>query len=200
MRKMTFGRYDYAAFLSFFAYAAGSVVVPVALVELARDMGFALSEGGMAAGGGLHVARSITLVGSMVCCGFAAGRWGKRRTMGAAVVLMGLGILLCALAPGYGVLFLALMVAGAGEGVVEGLATPFVQDLHPVEPGRYINFTHSFWSVGVTATVLATGALLATGVHWRLPVAAVGMVALLAAVLLLLPPRAHGQQCPEHPE
>jgi MFS family permease len=196
---MTFGHYDYATFLSFFAYAAGSVVVPVALVSLARDMGFALNEGGMAEGGALHVARTIPLVASMLLCGFAAGRWGKRRTIGMSVAFMGLGVLLCSLAPTYGILFLALMVAGFGEGVVEGLATPFVQDLHPVEPGRYINFTHSFWSIGVTVTVLASGFLLSLGVHWRVLVAAVAVLGILAAVLLLLPPGG-GQQCPEHPE
>ncbi|HLK59586.1 MAG TPA: hypothetical protein VKU00_23700, partial [Chthonomonadaceae bacterium] len=31
-RRMDFGRYDYASFLTFIAYAAGSVVVPVCLV------------------------------------------------------------------------------------------------------------------------------------------------------------------------
>ena len=196
---MTFGHYDYAAFLSFFAYAAGSVVVPVALVSLAQDMGFALDKGGMTAGGALHVARTIPLVGAMLLCGFAAGRWGKRRTIGVSVALMGLGVLLCSLAPGYGILFLALMVAGIGEGVVEGLATPFVQDLHPVEPGRYINFTHSFWSVGVLVTVLVSGWLLSVGVHWRFLVGGVAVLGLLAAALLLLPP-GKGQPCPEHPE
>ena len=196
---MTFGRYDYAAFLSFFAYAAGSVVVPVALVTLAADMGFTLDEGGMTAGGALHVARTIPLVGAMLLCGFVAGRWGKRRTIGVSVALMGLGVLLCSLAPTYGVLFLALMVAGVGEGVVEGLATPFVQDLHPVEPGRYINFTHSFWCVGVLATVLLSGWLLSLGVHWRFLVGAVALLSLFAAALLLTPP-GKGQPCPEHPE
>jgi len=196
---MTFGRYDYAAFLSFFAYAAGSVVVPVTLVTMAKDMGFTLDEGGMTEGGALHVARTIPLVGAMLLCGFVAGRWGKRRTIGVSVGLMAVGVLLCSLAPTYGVLFLALMVAGVGEGVVEGLATPFVQDLHPVEPGRYINFTHSFWSVGVTVTVLAASASLSLGVHWRIIVGTVAVLGLFAAILLLLPPGG-GQQCPEHPE
>jgi hypothetical protein len=40
---MAFGRFDAAAFTGFFAYAAGSVVVPVALVSLARELGFPLS-------------------------------------------------------------------------------------------------------------------------------------------------------------
>ncbi len=198
-RKMTFGRYDYAAFSSFFTYASGSVVVPVALVSLARDLGFSLEEGGMTAGGALHLGRTIPIVLAMLLCGFAAGRWGKRRTLGAAVALMGVGVALCAMAPAYGILFLALAVAGLGEGVIEGLATPFVQDLHPDEPGRYINFTHSFWSVGVVATVLISGGLISLGVSWRILVGAVALLSAVAAALLLLP-ESRARRYPEHPE
>jgi MFS family permease len=197
-RKMTFGRVDYAAFMSFLAYAAGSVVVPVVLVLLARELGFSLEKGGMSAGGALHLGRTVPMVLSMLLCGFAAGRWGKRRTFGWSVALMGLGMGLCAFAPGYGLLFLALMVAGAGEGVIEGLATPFVQDLHPSEPGRYINFAHGFWSVGVLITVLLSGALLSLGVSWRLIVGVIAAFALLPAGLLLLPSRA-GHEVHEAP-
>jgi MFS family permease len=187
---MTFGRFDYAAFMSFLAYAAGSVVVPVVLVLLARELGFSLEKGGLSAGGALHLGRTVPMVLSMLLCGFAAGRWGKRRTFGWSVALMGIGMGLCALAPGYGLLFVALMVAGAGEGVIEGLATPFVQDLHPDQPGRYINFAHGFWSIGVLATVLLSGALLSLGVSWRLIVGVIAAFALLPATFLLLPTRA----------
>jgi len=188
-RAMAFGRYDYAAFTSFLAYAAGSVVVPVVLVQLARELDFSLDAGGMTAGGALHLGRTLPMVLSMLLCGFAAGRWGKRRTFGWSVVLMGLGIGLCAVTPGYGLLFVSLMIAGAGEGVIEGLATPFVQDLHPDEPGRYLNFAHGFWSVGVTLTVLLAGALLSAGVPWRPIVGAIALGSLLPAGLLLLPSR-----------
>jgi len=195
---MTFGRYDYAAFTSFFAYAAGSVVVPVALVSLARDLGFSLEQGGMTAGGALHFGRTIPMIAAMLLCGFAAGRWGKRKTFGASVALMGIGILICALAPVYGVLFLALMLAGFGEGVIEGLATPFVQDLHPDESGRYLNFTHSFWSVGVLVTVLASGGLLSLGISWRWVVGATAAAGFVAAALLLI--ESTKSKYPEHPE
>lgn len=196
-RKMIFGRFDYAAFSGFFTYASGSVVVPVALVSLANELGFSLTAGGMSAAGALHLGRTIPMVFSMLLCGFAAGQWGKRRTFGCAVILMGIGMGLCAVAPIYGILFLALMIAGFGEGIIEGLATPFVQDLHTKEPGRYINFTHSFWSVGVLATVLISGALLSLGVSWRLIIAAVSASALIPALILLLPAR---EKYPEHPE
>ncbi len=199
MRRMTFGRYDYAAFLSFIAYAAGSVVLPVALVSLADDLGFSLGQGGMTQAGALHFGRTVAIMASMLLCGFAAGRWGKRASMGWSVALTSLGVLLCALAPGYGVLFAAVMLAGLGEGVIEGLATPFVQQLHPAEPGRYINFTHAFWSVGVVVTVLAAGALISLGVSWRVPVTVVAVVAMVAALLILWP-QAKGREYPEHPE
>jgi MFS family permease len=189
MGKVIFGRFDYAAFLTFFAYAAGSVIVPVSLVELAHDLGFSLESGGMAAGGALQIGRTIPMVLAMLVVGFIAGRWGNRATLGSSVLLMSVGVALCAVAPSYGILFLALMLAGLGEGVIEGLATPFVQDLHPEEPGRYINLTHSFWSVGVLATVLLSGGLLSLGVSWRLLTAVVALIGCAAAVLILIPAR-----------
>ena len=198
-RRLTFGRFDTAAFISFFTYASGSVVVPVALVALAHELDFSLESGGMAAGGALHLGRTLPMVAAMLLCGFAAGRWGKRRTFAVAVILMGGGVGLCAVAPGYGLLFLALCVAGFGEGIIEGLATPFVQDLHPEEPGRYINFAHAFWPVGVLSTVLISGALLAAGISWRWIIGGVGVLALVPAVMLLMPSRS-GHEYPEHPE
>ncbi len=186
-KRMTFGRYDYASFNSMIAYAGSSMVVPVALVSLARELGFSLESGGMSAGGALPLGRNVPMVAAMLLCGFISGRWGKRRTFGVSVALMGAGIMLCAFAPSYGVLFLALMVAGLGEGIIEGIATPFVQDLHPAEPGRYINFAHSFWSVGVLATVLLSGGLMSLGVSWRILAGLVAVFSMGAAAMLLLP-------------
>jgi len=196
---MVFGRYDYAAFQSFFAYSAGTVVIPVALVALSRDLGFDLSEGGMSEGGALHFGRTFFIMFSMLFCGVFAGRWGKRRTMGIAVLLMGFGGFLCSWTPSYGLLFAALMIAGLGEGVLEGLVTPFVRDLHPKESGRYINFTHSFWSIGVMTTVLVSGGLLALGVSWRLLIGGISLLAFAAAGLLLWP-ESKEHKYPEHPE
>lgn len=196
-QKMVLGRYDWAVFGSFFVYAAGSVIVPIVLVFLAHDLGFSLGEGGLTAGGALQLARTFPMVLAMLSCGFLAGRWGKRRVFGVSVLLMGTGVGLCAAAPLYGLLFMALAVAGFGEGVLEGLATPLVQDLHPKEPGRYINFSHSFWSVGILVTVLLAGGLLSLGVSWRILTGVVALLSLIPGLLLLRTPE-HGQQIPEH--
>ena len=119
-RKMLFGRYDYASFSSLFTYASASVVVPVALVSLSREMGFSLEEGGFSAGGALAIARSVPIVITMLLSGFLAGKYGKRRTVGYSSLLMGLGMLLCAFAPTYGIIFTATALAGLGEGTIEG--------------------------------------------------------------------------------
>ncbi len=182
---LRFGRYDYAAFWSFFCYAGCSLSIPVALVTMARALGFPLESGGMGAGGMLQVVRSASMVAAMLGCGFAAGRFGKRRTLGWAVALMGSGVVLCALANSYLPLLLALLAAGLGGGVLEGIGTPFVETLHRREPGRYVNIAHSFWSVGIFCCVLGVGALLAWGVSWRIVVAGSGLLCVIPVWLLL---------------
>ena len=90
LRRM--GRYDLAACLTYIAYSGSSVAVPVVLVEIAGELNFPLSSGGQGAGGALQISRSIFMVLAMVLCGFAAGRWGKRLTIGSSVIIMALVI------------------------------------------------------------------------------------------------------------
>lgn len=197
-RRLEIGRYDVASFLTYTIYAAGSVVIPVSLVALARELGFSLEAGGLTAGGSLGLGRTAAMVFAMLACGFAAGRWGIRGMLGWSILVMGAGMAMCAAAPGYGVLILALSVAGLGEGVIEGLATPFVQELHPDQPGRYVNFSHAFWSVGVLATVLVAGWLLSAGVSWRIVTGGVASLSLAPALLLLCPARANSRSAEPH--
>jgi MFS family permease len=196
-KKLTLGRYDLAGFMSLSAYAATSVIIPIALVPLSRDLGFPLEQGGMGAGGALQLGRSVFLVLSMVLCGFAAGKWGKKRVLGFALLSMTLGIIMSALSPIYGVLLIALLFAGFGEGFVEGLATPLIQDLHPEEPGRYINLTHGFWPLGVISAVVLSGFILSTPLSWRGLLLIVALIPLTPALLFLLPGRSRTPQVAE---
>lgn len=182
-------RYDYAACLALMAYAISSMVIPMVLYRLADDLRFPLQDGGLGLGGALQLGRSIPMVIAMLLCGFIAAGLGKARTTGIALLCMGAGILSCAIAPGYWILFFLIAFAGLGEGVVEGIVTPFIQDQHPEEPGRYINFTHGFWSVGILTIVLAGGWLLMKDVSWRYLVALAGAFAIIPALLYLLPDR-----------
>ena len=150
MKKLHFGRYDYAAFLAFIAYAAGSVIFPVVIPDLAEALNFPLESGGMGAAGALHAVRCGAMVLSMACAGFMAGRFGLRFSIIPGLVLMSGAVGFTVLVPSYRFLLLIMFFAGAGEGMLEALATPFVQELHrDEEPGRYVNFAHGFWSAGV---------------------------------------------------
>lgn len=186
---MKFTRYDVAAWLTFVAYAGASLAIPIVLVDMAEALHFPLADGGMAQGGSLQLVRSISMCISMTASGILAARFGNRRPLGAAVAVMGAGILMCSLAPSYLVALPMIVVAGLGEGVIEALATPFVQDIHDADQNRYVIFAHGFWSLGTFAVVLGAGGLLAGGVSWRLILAAIAMVSAVPLLLIFLPSR-----------
>ncbi len=184
-RKLSFGRYDYASFSAFTNYAICSLSIPIVLVAMGQDLNFPLDKGGMAAGGVLHMIRSVSIVAALLLCGAISGRIGKRITMGSCMLFMGAGILLCAFAPAYWMLIPCLLLAGIGEGICEGIATPFVEGLHKDAPERYVNISHSFWSVGIGICVLSAGGALTLGVNWRIILGCIGILALLTAPLFL---------------
>ena len=174
-------RRDVAAWSGFASYAVCAFVVPILLVTMGKELHFPLDHGGMSSGGALHLVRSIAMTVSLLSCGVVAGRFGTRRPLGVAVLLMGCGIAGCALAPGYAWLPPLLLLCGLGEGICEGLLTPFVHDSHRENPERHVNIAHSFWSVGIGICMLAGGAALRVGVSWRIIIAAAGATGLLSA-------------------
>lgn len=185
---MKFGRFDYAVFLLFCTYAVCSLIIPVVLVEVAKDLSFDLDKGGMSAGGVLQVGRSATMVAAMVVCGMLSSRYGLRRSLAVAAVFMAVGITLAAMSQWYWMLLTVLIIAGIGEGLVEGLATPFVGALHKDdEPGRYMNFSHGFWSVGIFLCIPVLGWLLGMQISWRLLCLLVAAGTLIPAVMLFMP-------------
>ena len=197
--KLQFNRYDYSAFITFFAYASSSVIVPVALMQIATALGFPLSEGGMGAGGALQISRTISMTTLMVVSGFIGAKLGLRKSLGLAAFFMGIGCLAVSLANSYWFLFAAILCAGCGEGYIEAMATPFVQKLHKENTGQYMNFAHSFWSIGVTGTTIGAGFMLMCGVPWRPVVFCAGLLA-VAAGLSLLWPEKKGHEFPEEHE
>ncbi len=197
--KLVLGRYDYAGYSAFISYALCSLSIPLTIVAMGKSLNFPLDAGGMAAGGTLHLIRSIAIVAALLLCGAVAGRFGKRVSMGCCMLMTGVGILLCGLAPVYWVLIPCLLFAGFGEGICEGVATPFVQDLHRDAPERYVNIAHGMWSVGILLCVVLAGGLLTLGVSWRLILVGCGVMAALSSLLFLWKERA-GQQYAESAE
>lgn len=177
---------DTASAVSFLSYSSSATATPICLVILARELQFSLSQAGA-----LEMIRNSTLALVLLTSAFLAGRWGKVRCLGFGGILIGIGLLLYALAPGYGVVALALGLAGLGGGLKEALINPLIQDLHPKDSGRYLNLLNAFWSVGVLLTMLGGGELLTQGVSWRLVIAGVGVLSLSSGGLFLWHLRRH---------
>ena len=172
------------------AYAAGSVIFPVVIPDLAKALNFPLDSGGMGTAGSLHAVRCAAMVFAMVTSGFMAGRFGLRKAILPGIILMSGSVAGAIFAPSYRFLLLVMLGAGLGEGILEALATPFVQALHKGdEPARYVSFSHSFWSVGVALTTIGTGIMLNYDISWKLALLIVALSGLPGIIMLILPSR-----------
>ncbi len=198
-KSISIGRYDCGAFITFFAYSSCTQILPMALVIMSDDLGFSLKEGGFAEGSMLQIARWLPGIFSALVCSFIAAKFGKRKTLGAGISLIGISMALSSIAPSYNMVFIALLLAGLANGLTGTLSSPFVRNLHPTESGRYINFLNSFWAIGTLFTVLVSGGLLSMGVSWRIVLFGTSLLTLPPAFILLLP-QTKGKEYPECPE
>jgi len=172
---------DYASAIGYIAYAITATVTPVCLLAMAGELNFQLTGGG-----GLEAVRTVSVVLVLLISGFIGARWGKSRVLGWSALMVGVGMLLYALAPSYGFVLLAMIFVGLGAGSLEGLINPLIHELHPQDSGRYLNTMNGFWCVGVIVAVLASGELLTRSISWRWIMAFSGLLCLVAGALYLL--------------
>ncbi len=99
--------------------------------------------------------------------GRLADRYGRRRVIQATLVLFSIGSLLSALAPSFGLLLAARLVAGLGLGGELPVMSTLVSEFAPrASRGRFIVLLESFWAYGtIAAGLIAVFALPAVG--WR---------------------------------
>jgi fucose permease len=193
MSRLRLTRLDYAASLGMFTYASSVVATPIILLRIAGELGFGLAEGG-----GIEAVRAGFLMAILIASGFAAARFGKTRSLGAGGLILAAGLFGYALAPTYIVVLVAIILVGLGGGILEALLNPLVQDEHPGDSGRYLNVVNAFFSVGILTSVLVVGDLLTRGVSWRLLLAGLGVIALIAGLLFFLFDHEHGRHRRDH--
>lgn len=187
-RFLRFHLLDHAACLAFLGYSTSATVTPIVLVILSQELGF-----GLVGGGSLEVSRSALIFATLLCSGFLAAHFGKARSLGWGLLLLGAGMALYSQANAYWMLLVALGLAGVGGGVVEALINPLVEELHREDAGRYLNFVNGFWSVGVLGTMLVGGEVITRARVWRPVLVGAAGVALVAGALFLFL-RNHGER------
>jgi fucose permease len=157
--------------------ATSAIIVAICLPEISHTFSTDLSEGG-----GMEMARNLVVLVVLLFAGILAQRWGKKRFLTLGQYFIAAGLLLGSISQNYPMLILSVMMMGVGGGFSEALLNPLVVDIHPRESGKYLNFSHAFYPIGIMGSALLFGELLTQGISWRFifQIAAIG--ALIIAI------------------
>jgi fucose permease len=151
-------------------------------------LGFSFTEGGIF-GFVTAIEEFIILIASV----FVAARFGKIRILRLSLLILSAGLFLFTTSGTYLMAAVIILIIGLGQGFMEGMLTPLVEDLHPNDRGRKMNLVHAFWPIGVCSSVLIVGELLSRDVSWRTIFAGLGLLAFLASFFY---PRAQNLDLP----
>lgn len=109
-------------------------------------------------------------------------RFGRKRLLLVLYTLFGLATLACGLAPSYGALMAARILAGVFGGVLSALSHTIVADAVPFERrGRAMSIVMTSFSVSTVAGV-PLGLLLATHLNWHAPFFGIAALCVVLAV------------------
>jgi fucose permease len=169
---------DIAAMASMFIYASCVTALPISLVRISEELSFNLTQGGS-----LGFISSIEQFLVIIFSCFVAAKYGKIRILRLSLILLSLGVFLFTRSTTYLMAVFLILLIGFGEGFLEALLTPLVEDLHPGDKGKKMNLLHAFWPIGVSVSVLLFGELLSRGVSWRVLFSGLSLAVLLVSFL-----------------
>ena len=107
------------------------------------------------------------LVGGILFTGPLADRWGGKLFSILGTLLIGVGLGLLAISPGYAMVLVAVFVMGLGAGILDMVLSPIIAALQPDNRATALNWLHSFYGIGTVVTVLAGTLALRLGIGWR---------------------------------
>jgi fucose permease len=131
------------------------------------------------------------LVGGILVTGPLADRWGGKPFSVLGTLLIGAGLGLLGISPGYPMLLVAVFIMGLGAGILDMVLSPIVAAVQPSERGTALNWLHSFYGIGTMITVVIGTIALRSGIGWRpisLGLVTVPLVVALGFTSLNLPP------------
>lgn len=166
--------------LGFASVYANLVMAPV-LTQIAGEFGVSTGTAGLvtAAYGGPGIVTSL-LVGPY------SDRFGRKRFLVAGALVMGVFMILSAMAPTFELLIAARAVAGIGGSLIFPNANALVGDAFPYgERGRAMATVIGFNTMASVIGVPVAG-VLAEATSWRVSVGLVGVIAIVAGASLVL--------------
>ena len=94
------------------------------------------------------------LVGGILFTGPLADRWGGKSFSVLGTLLIGVGLGLLGISPGYSMVLVAVFIMGLGAGILDMVLSPIVAVLQPGSRATALNWLHSFYGIGTVVTVL----------------------------------------------
>jgi len=167
-------------FISFAAVYNGLVMSPV-LEPLAREFGISTGTAGL-----VVAAYGAPGIAVAVLAGPYSDRIGRKPFLVFGPAIMGISTLAAAFAPTFGLIILARICSGVGAAVIFPNANATIADTFPFrERGRAIAAVIGMNTMASVAGVPIAG-IVSEATSWRISVAIVGGLSLLAALVVLL--------------
>ncbi len=142
----------------------------------------------LAAAGAIVTAQFIGYLPGALGSGMIAERWGYRRAIFPALLLLAIGTIGTGLVGSWLLAIFLTGAAGVGFGVTDSVCNAVVADETPGAHGTTMNLLHTFFGVGALAGPLLAGALLSSRVGWQGLFCLAGSMAAGCMVLFLLIP------------
>lgn len=167
-------------FLNFSSVYANVVVVPV-LVEIASEFGTSTGVAGLVA-----AAYGVPGIVIALLAGPYSDRFGRKLFLVGGSLLMGVGTILSSVAPTFGALLATRAIAGMGASIIFPNVNATVGDTFPYrERGRAIS-TVIAMNTMASIVGLPIAGIVADATSWRVSVAIVGSLGIVAGLVLLL--------------
>jgi fucose permease len=138
------------------------LLVPSLIRSIERD--FSQSDAGM---GVFYFLNAVAYATGSFGGGIVTERFGRRRVLVLAALLLGLGLAVLGTVPIWAVILVAALPAGLGAGAIDGGMNGLILDLYPAARGRALNTLHLFFSIGALSSPLVVGRLVEVGVAWQ---------------------------------
>ncbi len=153
-------------YLAMMALAIAINLLPVFLTTLSADLG------GKAGLSGEQLGRigAVTfggLVVGILATGPLADRIGAKPFAIGGNLLIAMGLIMLAIAPGYETVLAASLVMGLGAGSLDMILSPIVSVVQSERRTLAMNLLHSFYATGAVATILLSAVALRLDVGWR---------------------------------
>ncbi|HWQ31447.1 MAG TPA: MFS transporter [Blastocatellia bacterium] len=132
-------------------------------------------------------------VSTMAFFGFAASIFlaspmldalGMRNLLYLAFTLHVGGIVAFIFAPGYTVLYLSMLFAGFGNGLIEAVINPLTATVYPDEKTHKLNVLHSWWPGGLIIGGLIAYLMGVAGLNWQMRMGLIILPAIAYALLI----------------